>query len=67
MGTVPLRPAEEHDAVGRSVRHVARYYNGGAQLGTTEAFDLLLVRLTEAERRLAKIAHALSGDERRAA
>jgi hypothetical protein len=46
---------------------IARFYNGGTQLGTTEAIDLLLVRLTEAERKLAKITHALSGDERRAA
>jgi hypothetical protein len=67
MGTVPLRPAEEQDTLGRCIRHVARYYNGGTQLGTTEAFDPLLVRLTEAERKLAKIAHALNGDERRAA
>jgi hypothetical protein len=40
---------------------VARFYNGGTPL------DVLLDRLTEAERRLAKVAHALDDDGRRAA
>jgi hypothetical protein len=48
-------------------RQVARFYNGGTPLSPAEAFDLLLERLIEAERSLAKIAHALNGDGGRAA
>jgi hypothetical protein len=65
--TVPRPPADEQNVLGRRVCQDSRYYSGGTQLGPSEAIDLLLERLIEAERRLARIAHAVRDDERRAA
>lgn len=67
MNTVTLHPADGHNALGRRVRQVARYYNGGAPLSPDEAIGVVLDRLLEAERTLAKVTFALNGDERRAA
>jgi len=65
--TVHRPPADEQNVLGRRVSQVSRYYNGGAQLGPTEAIDLLIDRLTVAERRLARVAHAIRDDGLRAA
>jgi hypothetical protein len=55
MGTVPLRSVEEQSGL------------GGPLLVTAETIDLLVELLTEAERRLAKIAAAVRDDRGRAA
>jgi hypothetical protein len=49
------------------VHRVARFYNDGVSLPLADAIDLVVDRLTEAERKLAKVANALNGDGRRRA
>jgi hypothetical protein len=69
MTILSLRPAE---AAAESflllrVRQIAGSCDAEKPVDMVEAIDLLIDRLAEAERKLAKIAHALNGDGRRSA
>jgi hypothetical protein len=66
MTILSLQSAEEKNVLGR-VHRVARFYNDGVSLPLADAIDLVVDRLTEAERKLAKVANALNGDGRRRA